>query len=140
MKVLLFTSFGTWHGNKEMNKIMNKCYFPKNRIGEIIDYIENNSEEILNLNDVFSIKKSIAKFKASSTDKDFMYACFSKDSVQEKVFQNNINNNLTIFNIVDVDINRPWRISSYDGAEYIEYLDYEILDQDMNYCVLKQDM
>ena len=138
MKVLLFTSFGKCNLSEEMNEIMNKCYFPKNRIGEIIDYIENNNEEILNLNDIFSIKKSIAKFKASSTDKNFMYACFSKD-VQEKVFSNNINN-LTIFNIVDVDTTRPWRIRSYDGTEYIEYLDYEILDRDMNYCVLKQDV
>lgn len=58
MKVLLFTSFGKCNLNEEMNEIMNKCYFPKNRIGEIIDYIENNNEEILNLNDIFSIKKA----------------------------------------------------------------------------------
>lgn len=38
------------------------------------------------------------------------------------------------FEIVDVDITRPWCIEEYDGAEYIEYLDDVIcLDKELNF-------
>ena len=42
-----------------------------------------------------------------------------------------------IFSINDVDISRPWRITDYDGAEYIQYLDYDVVNKEINYCELK---
>ena len=43
-------------------------------------------------------------------------------------------NAFNAFEIVDVDIMRPWCIGEYDGAEYIEYLDDAIcLDKELNF-------
>lgn len=39
--------------------------------------------------------------------------------------------------LVEVDINRPWTIEEYDGAEYIEYLDYDVIDETYNFCKKK---
>lgn len=36
--------------------------------------------------------------------------------------------------IAEVDTSRPWTILEYDSAEYIQYLDYSIIDKDLNYC------
>ena len=41
-----------------------------------------------------------------------------------------------VYFIAEVDTSRPWTILEYDGAEYIQYLDYDIIDKDMNYCTL----
>ena len=43
----------------------------------------------------------------------------------------------SLYSIVDVDISRPWRITDYDGKEYIEYLDYNVVNKELNYCELK---
>lgn len=40
------------------------------------------------------------------------------------------------FTIQEVDIDRPWTVLAYDGAEYIQYLDYTYLDTQCNYCQL----
>jgi hypothetical protein len=43
-------------------------------------------------------------------------------------------NAFNAFEIVDVDITRPWCIDDYDDAEYIEYLDDVIcLDKELNF-------
>jgi hypothetical protein len=39
--------------------------------------------------------------------------------------------------IIDVDVTRPWTIATYDGAEYIQYLDYVVVNEDINYCKYK---
>ena len=44
-----------------------------------------------------------------------------------------------IFKIEDVDISRPWRITYYDTAEYIQYLDYDVVNEELNYCELKDE-
>lgn len=41
-----------------------------------------------------------------------------------------------IVSIVDVDTTRPWTISTYDGAEYVQYLDYQYIDKSINFCEL----
>lgn len=38
--------------------------------------------------------------------------------------------------IIDVDTSRPWTIMEYDADEYIQYLDYEVVDENVNYCKL----
>ena len=39
-----------------------------------------------------------------------------------------------LYFIAEVDTSRPWTILEYDGSEYIQYLDYKVVDKDMNYC------
>lgn len=39
--------------------------------------------------------------------------------------------------IKEIDINRPWTLSEYDGAEGIQYLDFKVIDATINYCRLK---
>ncbi|MFO1442848.1 hypothetical protein KDN24_06420 [Bacillus sp. Bva_UNVM-123] len=36
--------------------------------------------------------------------------------------------------IVEIDTTKPWTIEEYDGAEYIKYIEYEVLDEKLNYC------
>lgn len=46
--------------------------------------------------------------------------------------------NHSLYAIQEVDTSRPWTIASYDGREYIQYLDYDVVDESMNYCELKE--
>ena len=39
-----------------------------------------------------------------------------------------------VYFIKEVDTSRPWTILDYDGSEYVQYLDYNIIDKDLNYC------
>lgn len=39
--------------------------------------------------------------------------------------------------VVEVDTSRPWTIDDYDGAESILYLDYEVIDKNLNFVRLK---
>ena len=39
-----------------------------------------------------------------------------------------------LISIQEVDNSRPWKIENYDGSEYIQYLDYKIIDENSNYC------
>ncbi len=43
----------------------------------------------------------------------------------------------TYIAIQDVDISRPWMIADYDGSEFIQYVDVELVDEQLNYCKLK---
>ena len=45
--------------------------------------------------------------------------------------------NKGFYYIVEVDTTRPWRITDYDGLEYVQYLDYVVIDKELNYCELK---
>ena len=44
-----------------------------------------------------------------------------------------------VCSIVDVDIDRPWCIESYDGSEHIQYLDYAPIDEKMNFHQLPKN-
>lgn len=44
-----------------------------------------------------------------------------------------------IIMLVEVDTSRPWTILDYDGSEYIQYLDYNIIDKEANYCELRKN-
>lgn len=39
--------------------------------------------------------------------------------------------------IEEVDTSRPWFIDEYDGAENIQYIDYDIVIPELNYCKFK---
>ena len=45
----------------------------------------------------------------------------------------------SFYEIKDVDILRPWTIQEYDGYEYIQYMDYKIIDEKLNYGKFKSD-
>lgn len=40
--------------------------------------------------------------------------------------------------ITEVDTSRPWTILEYDSSEYIQYLDYDVINEKANYCRLKE--
>lgn len=44
---------------------------------------------------------------------------------------------LSHFTMYDVDTSKRWCIEEYDGAEYVEYLDYELVDKELN-CYRKK--
>ncbi len=39
--------------------------------------------------------------------------------------------------IVEVDTSIPWIIESYDNSEYIHYIDFKIIDKNLNYAKYK---
>jgi hypothetical protein len=39
--------------------------------------------------------------------------------------------------VAEVDTSKLWTIDNYDGAESILYLDYEVIDKNLNYVRLK---
>ena len=135
MKVLLFMDYGPDYPTEEMNKIMNKYKFPYNRIGEIINFIEKNSEIVNEFSAVtlLNTKKSIGKLYSANTD---VYACCAN---KNKPSYFGTVNPVTTMQIVDVDTTRPWCIDNYDGKEYIKYFDYDVVNEDINYCKWKDE-
>lgn len=53
----------------------------------------------------------------------------------DRVFK--VGNNIIM--LIDVDTSRPWTILDYDNSEYIQYLDYDTIDKESNYCSLKKE-
>lgn len=47
--------------------------------------------------------------------------------------------NGSFYEIKDVDTSRPWTIGEYDGSEYVQYMDYKMLDEKLNYGKFKSD-
>ena len=119
MKVLLFSSHGTPTYTKEMGEILNKKKRPYNRIDEIIDYVENNVDNIESM----PLTEAI---KYVEDNKGKIFKMFGKQKNEEQ-FYHTWNKELKYvgyFSIIDVDTNRPWTIAEYDGSEYIQYLDF----------------
>ena len=134
MKFLLFSNYGPAAPTEGMKSILNKGEFPKNRTGEIIEYIENHSV-VLDFTHHYNEKEiadymrnlergifEIVKVKEKD-DKSITYHVYDKEN---KVLSN--------FSIVDLDTDKHWTLKEYDGKEYIEYLEYEVIDKEMNYC------
>ena len=63
------------------------------------------------------------------------FECTQEYHKPDKVFR--VGNNIIM--LLDVDTSRPWTILDYDGAEYIQYLDFDIIDAESNYCKLKKE-
>ena len=59
----------------------------------------------------------------------------SNTNIYESIYEYNKD----FYYIVEVDTTRPWRITDYDGLEYVQYLDYIVIDEELNYCELKGD-
>lgn len=125
IKVLLFSSYGSCGTTKDIRWLLKKYPFPKNRVGQIVEYIENNAISLTSDNIESYLKKhknSIGKLEENNT---------------YYVYDEGINC-LKCLSIENVDTSKPWKISEYDGSEYIQYLDYEIVDKDLNYCKFKE--
>ena len=134
MKVLLFIDYGSSYPTEEMQKIMDKYEFPYNRIGEIVDYIEKNSETVneFSSSTLLNTKSSIGKLYCANAD---IYACcVHRNKPLYCGWGIGTYYPITTIQIADVDTTRPWCIDNYDGKEYIKYLDYDVVDEDINYC------
>ena len=134
MKVLLFIDYGPPYPTEEMQKIMDKYEFPYNRIGEIVEYIENNSELVVDVSasSILKTKHHIGKLYCSFGD---VYGCCAENN---KPSWFGSVNPISSMQIAEVDITRPWTIEEYDGKEYIRYLDVDVIHENINYCKLKE--
>lgn len=130
MKILLFTGYGGGAATPQMKEILNKYSGIRARIGEIVDYVENNhvlyhsSNFIKAEKELKNNKELIIKFEDTQKYEDRQtYAVHSTSFY-----------GTASFSIVDVDTTRPWTIEEYDGAEYIQYLDeHKLVDEELNY-------
>lgn len=117
MKVLLLSSFGG-----RVPKIIKKFVKQNDitwRVGEVIAFIEVNAINNMGMNPK-SIKTKVIAYDDPDGNKSYL---FNDDNI--------------VCKIVDVDISRPWTIATYDGAEYIQYLDYQVINTTLNYCKYK---
>jgi hypothetical protein len=122
MKVLLFTRYGGCTATPQMKEILNKYKGIRGRIGEIVDYVENNHV-------VYDASQYFDAQKEAKNNKELII----KISDVYIVWNENISSTAP-FSIVEVDTTRPWTIEEYDGAEYIEYLDEnKLVDEELNY-------
>lgn len=133
MKVLLFTGYGGWDATPQMKKILNK-YEEKGirgRIGEIVDYVENNHVVYPTICKLPEMEK---EFK-NNKELIVKFEDIQKNGYQKYTVYNDIGYSGTVtFSIVEVDTTRPWTIEEYDGAEYIQYLDEnKLVDEELNY-------
>lgn len=129
IKVLLFSGYGVDSVTNEMKTIMDKYDFPRNRIGEICNYVESKAKYMdytkLSFNE---ISKFLEKNKEEIVLFDDSYYIY------EPILRMPCK-----LSIKEVYINRPWTIMNYDGAEYIKYLDYNIIDKEIYYCSYKKE-
>ena len=123
LKVILFADFGSNYCTPDMLKIMERASFPANRTGEIIDYVEQHAikKDERTLTEEF-IKKNKGSIIQCSPGRYITWG----------------ENFCASYEIVDVDITRPWHIEDYDGYERVQYLDFDILDPQLNYCISKR--
>lgn len=133
MKVLLFTGYGGYAATPQMKEILEKYDGIYSRIGEIVDYVENN-HVVYDVSQYFEVEKELKK----KNNKELIIKFEDNkkhDNYQKYAIYNNIKySNFSTFSIVEVDITRPWTIEEYDGAEYIQYLDEnKLIDKELNY-------
>lgn len=128
MKILLNTGFDAGAYTKEMKKIMDKSTFPDNIKGEIVEYMETHAVEL---------PKHLEY-------KEFQDYCKQNPEniyrSSERIFHvwNSECSCLSKYTIFDIDTSRPWTVTEYDGAVTPRYLDYDVINADMNYCELRR--
>ena len=131
INILIFTGYGLSCVSKKIqNLLINKdLSFPFNRIisEEKLKEIQSKAKNVLD-NSYDEINESCIIRLIEHCDK----------LDRNFYFKSIYNNTLEPFTIVEVDTSRPWKIENYDGAEYIQYLDYEIKYKDINYCDYKE--
>ena len=127
MKVLLFTGYGDSIGTPKMKEIMKKTIGIRCRVGEIIEYVENNR---LLFTDADEYSMNIAK-SMMEDDKEIIVEF---KNIQNRYYYKSNEGYISSFSIIDIDTTRPWTIAEYDGAEYVQYLDEDkLVDKELNY-------
>ena len=101
-----------------------KCDF-SGGIGEPLRSIIND------FNDIKWRTERVPEYLFAHTE----FECTQDYHAPDRVFKIDYN----IIRLVEVDTSRPWTILDYDGAEYIQYLDYNVIDKESNYCKLRKD-
>lgn len=124
--MIMFTSYGTDTITPTMKKILKKEAFPKNRFNNIVDYVEKKAINMpIDKDEDF---KEVKKYLAQDLEnivrvKDNTYLVWDKNISWT-----------SRFSIKEIDIDRPWTYTSYDGAEGFKYLDEnKLIDKDLNY-------
>lgn len=126
MKVLLFTGHGNCIGTPKMKEIIKKHIGIRCRVGEIIEYVENNRVLFFD-----NCKNSMDIAKAKMNDNNETIVAFEDKSTY---WYKSNEGYISSFSIIDVDTKRPWTIAEYDGAEYVQYLDEDkLIDKELNY-------
>lgn len=124
MKVIILTDYGSSSLPKEFKAdYSNKLW----RIDkELIRRIENF--DWLFIKDEYSDTLSPMQNYCMPIEKGMKYIYGTPNSMSL----------FTIFEIIDVDISRPWCVEEYDGSESIKYLDgYKCVDRESNYFEFK---
>ena len=117
MKVVIFSNYGG-----RIPKLLKRFVKPNGvnwRCGEIVSFIE---QAAVNVNVLQGTEANVHVVAYQQVENQSLYLF-----TEEK---------LTV-TIIDVDVTRPWTIATYDGAEYIQYLDYVVVNEDINYCKYK---
>jgi len=118
MKVVIFDSHGDSIFPYQLALLIQDIPFPENRTGKIIEILETIPKHD-ECDDLSSKLKQLKAGELLRRDNTFYFVNYGKRNC---------------FSIVEVDINRKWTISEYDGAEYIEYLDnYILVSEEINY-------
>ena len=119
MKVLLFSDIGNFIPSV-IAKQMKGETFEECRTGEIIDFIERTAEIPDFENCGFPALKSY--FDVFGEDKIFLISV--DDAKKEKLFAATAplmyGTTVVTFTIKDIDTNKEWLLSEYDGAEMLK--------------------
>lgn len=131
INVLVFNNYGSSYLSRKVKNLLidKNLTFPYNRI---------ISEE--KLKEIQSVAKNVLDdFSKDNIDKNWILRFIEHCDKSDRVFYyyNTSINILEQFTILEVDTSRPWKIENYDGAEYVQYLDYVVINEDINYCDYK---
>ena len=132
VNVLIFNGYGAPVMSHKLCKLLinEKVSFPLNRIisEERLKEIKQKARDIIDYSRLKSLKEQCQESENKVirfTDNQFY-------------FYNENSKYIHPFSIVEVDTSRPWKIEEYDGAEYIQYLDYIVINEEINYCDYKK--
>ncbi len=136
MKIAIESGYDRFDLPKWLLEKCNDENFLKVRIN-IAKYLEENFDKEIDEEKLYSesLEKLLNENKILKVNTKFHSIYFIKKEDEK----NNYPNNRYEFTIEDVDTTRPWHFSEYDGSEFIEYLDYEVVDKEFNYCKLKDE-
>lgn len=128
IKVLIFSGYGVDAVTQKMAKIMDKYQYPKNRVGEVCDFIEDTAKyfgEDISWEDICDFLEKNPNEIIRIEDNYYVHEPTMRMPCK--------------IAIKEVNINRPWTIMEYDGAEYIKYLDFDIIDEEIHFCKYKKE-
>lgn len=116
IKVVIFDGYGASGFPEHIQKQIKEQRFPECRCGSIIEILEKYPSEP---------RENLAE-KHKKLRFDEVLRCEDKFYFGVKPY------NISC-TIVEVDTSKKWTLSEYDGAEYIKYLDYKCISEELNY-------